>query len=79
MADNDVALKEFVVELQMLSAMTNCTTILLANMTAQDANDPEHTMVDGLIELAFESYRRRTLRTIEVLKFRGSQHLLGST
>jgi circadian clock protein KaiC len=77
MADNDVALKEFVVELQMLSAMTNCTTILLANMTAQDANDPEHTMVDGLIELAFESYRRRTLRTMEVLKFRGTQHLLG--
>jgi circadian clock protein KaiC len=77
MAENDVALKEFVVELQMLSAMTNCTTVLLANMTAADANDPEHTMVDGLVELAFESYRRRTLRTIEVLKFRGTQHLLG--
>jgi len=77
LADTEVALKEFVVELQMLSAMTNCTTILLANMTTQDANDPEHTMVDGMIELAFESYRRRTLRTIEVLKFRGSPHLLG--
>jgi circadian clock protein KaiC len=77
MADSDVALKEFVVELQMLSAMTNCTTILLANMTANDANDPEHTMVDGLIELAFEQHRRRTLRTIEVLKFRGTRHLLG--
>ncbi len=77
MAENDVALKEFVVELQMLSAMTNCTTILLANMTASDATDPEHTMVDGLIELAFESHRRRTLRTIEVLKFRGTRHLLG--
>lgn len=76
-AENDVALKEFVVELQMLSAMTNCTTVLLANMTANDANDPEHTMVDGLIELAFEHHRRRTLRTIEVLKFRGTRHLLG--
>jgi circadian clock protein KaiC len=77
LADNDVALKEFVVELQMLSAMTNCTTILLANMTAADANDPEHTMVDGLIELALEQFRRRTLRTIEVVKFRGTRHLLG--
>jgi len=77
LAENDVALKEFVVELQMLSAMTNCTTILLANMTAADANDPEHTMVDGLIELAFEQFRRRTFRTIEVLKFRGTPHLLG--
>src|SRR6185369_4263186 len=57
LADNDVAFKEFVVELQMLSAMTNCTTILLANMTAADANDPEHTMVDGLIELSFEQFR----------------------
>ncbi|MEP7050619.1 MAG: ATPase domain-containing protein [Pseudomonadota bacterium] len=77
MADNEVMLKEFVVELQMLGSMTNCTTILLANMTAQDANDPEHTMVDGLIELGFEQHRRRTLRTIEVLKFRGTRHLLG--
>jgi len=77
LAENDVALKEFVVELQMLSAMTNCTTVLLANMTAADANDPEHTMVDGLIELALEQHRRRTLRTIEVLKFRGTRHMLG--
>lgn len=77
LAENDVALKEFVVELQMLSAMTNCTTVLLANMTGNDANDPEHTMVDGLIELAFEQFRRRTLRTIEVLKFRGTRHMLG--
>jgi len=77
LAESEVALKEFVVELQMLSAMTNCTTILLANMTAADANDPEHTMVDGLIELAFEQFRRRTFRTIEVLKFRGTRHLLG--
>jgi len=77
LAENDVALKEFVVELQMLSAMTNCTTVLLANMTAADANDPEHTMVDGLIELAVEQFRRRTSRTIEILKFRGTRHLLG--
>lgn len=76
-ADNDVALKEFVVELQMLSAMTNCTTVLLTNITAVDANNPEHTMVDGLIELGFEQFRRRTLRTIEVLKFRGTHHMLG--
>src|SRR5882724_2388845 len=77
MAETELALKEFVVELQMLSSMMGCTTILLANMTAEDANGPEHTMVDGLIELAFERHRRRTVRTIEVLKFRGSRHVLG--
>lgn len=76
-AESEVMLKEFVIELQMLSSMTNCTTFLLANMTAADAGDPEHTMVDGLIELSFEQHRRRTLRTIEVLKFRGTRHLLG--
>jgi len=77
LAESDLALKEFVIELQMLSVMTNCTTVLLANMTAEDANGPEHTMVDGLIELSFEHHRRRTLRTIQVLKFRGTRHLLG--
>jgi circadian clock protein KaiC len=76
-ADNEVALKEFVVELQTLSGLLNCTTLLLANMTSEDASGAEHTMVDGLIELAFERARRRTLRTLEVLKFRGAEHLLG--
>jgi circadian clock protein KaiC len=76
-ADTEIALKEFVVELQVLSALLNCTTILLANMTSEDVNGAEHTMVDGLIELGFERSRRRTLRTLEVLKFRGSEHLLG--
>ena len=51
-AASEVALKEFIVELQLLSAMTRCTTVMLANMTAEDTNGPEHTMVDGLIELA---------------------------
>jgi circadian clock protein KaiC len=77
-AENELALKEFVVELQMLGALLNCTTLLLANMASENANGPEHTMVDGLIELAFERAAARcTLRTLEVLKFRGSEHLLG--
>jgi circadian clock protein KaiC len=76
-APTELALKEFVVELQTLGAMLNCTTVLLANMTSADATGPEHTMVDGLLELAFEHARRRTLRTLEVLKFRGSEHLMG--
>ncbi len=76
-ADTEVALREFVVELQALSSLLDCTTILLANMTSEEVNGAEHTMVDGLIELAFERARRRTLRTLEVLKFRGSEHLLG--
>lgn len=76
-AENDVALKEFILELQVLGAMTGFTTVLLANMTAEDANGPEHTMVDGLIELGFERSSRRTVRTVEVIKLRGAKHLLG--
>lgn len=78
-AETELALKEFVVELQMLSSMMRCTTVLLANMAAEDANGPEHTMVDGLIELAFDRHKRQTSRTIEVLKFRGSRHVLGKS
>jgi circadian clock protein KaiC len=78
-AETELALKEFVVELQMLSSMMRCTTILLANMAAEDANGPEHTMVDGLIELAFDRQKRQSSRTIEVLKFRGSRHVLGKS
>lgn len=77
LAGSDLALKEFIVELQMLGSMTDCTTLLFANMDADDANGPEHTMVDGLVELAFERTHRVTRRTLEVIKFRGSRHLLG--
>lgn len=76
-ADSEASLKEFVVELQATSALLKCTTVLLASMTSEEAGGPEHTMVDGIVELAFERSRRRTLRTVEVLKFRGSDHLLG--
>jgi circadian clock protein KaiC len=77
MAESELALKEFIVELQVLGSMTNCTTVLLANMNAADANGPEHTMVDGLVELGFERVPRRTYRTLEVIKLRGSSHMLG--
>jgi circadian clock protein KaiC len=77
LAGSDLALKEFIVELQMLGSMTDCTTLLFANMDADDANGPEHTMVDGLVEMAFERTHRVTRRTLEVIKFRGSRHLLG--
>lgn len=77
MAGSDVALREFLIELQSLGSMTNCTTLLLANLSGDEANGPALTMVDGLFELAFERSQRRTLRTFEVVKFRGSGHLLG--
>jgi circadian clock protein KaiC len=76
-AASDIALKEFIIELQVLSALNECTTLLLSNMTTTDLNGPEHTMVDGLIELSMVPDRERTHRLLEVIKVRGANHYLG--
>jgi circadian clock protein KaiC len=46
-------------------------------MNAQHAAGAEHSMVDGMIELTLERNHHRAIREIEVLKFRGGDHLLG--
>lgn len=77
LGEPDSALKEFVAELQVLSDMSRCTTIVLANMNAKDAASAEHSMVDGMMELTLDRNPQRTVRELEVLKFRGGAHLLG--
>jgi circadian clock protein KaiC len=77
LGEPEAAIKEFVAELQVLSDMSRCTTIVLANITSQQAASAEHSMVDGMIELTLERSALRALREIEVLKFRGGEHLLG--
>lgn len=77
LGEPESALKEFVAELQVLSDMSRCTTIVLANMNAHNAAGAEHSMVDGMIELTLDRNAQRTVRELEVLKFRGGDHLLG--
>ena len=77
LGEPDWALKEFVAELQVLSDMSRCTTIVLANMNAANAAGAEHSMVDGMMELTLDRNPQRTVREIEVLKFRGGEHMLG--
>jgi circadian clock protein KaiC len=77
LGEPDWALKEFVAELQVLSDMSRCTTIVLANMNAHNAAGAEHSMVDGMIELTLDRNAQRAVREIEVLKFRGGDHMLG--
>lgn len=77
LGEPDSAMKEFVAELQVLSDMSRCTTIVLANMNASSAAGAEHSMVDGMIELTLDRAQNRTVREVEVLKFRGGEHLLG--
>jgi circadian clock protein KaiC len=77
LGEPESVLKEFVAELQVLSDMSRCTTIVLANMNAANASGAEHSMVDGMIELTLDRTALRAIREIEILKFRGGEHLLG--
>ncbi len=68
--------KKFVHELQMLAAAGDCTMFLLTSAREQLVA-PEHTMVDGLIEICDTAYGWRSERDLQVRKFRGSDTLRG--
>ncbi|MFL5345056.1 MAG: RAD55 family ATPase [Hyalangium sp.] len=76
-APNELAFKEFVHELNTLVSVIGCTTFLLTNGHTPEDVHPEHTMVDGLIELTDELIGVRAVRELIVRKFRGSAHLRG--
>jgi circadian clock protein KaiC len=76
-APNELAFKEFVHELNTLVSVIGCTTFLLTNGHSPKDVHPEHTMVDGLIELTDELIGVRAVRELIVRKFRGSAHLRG--
>ena len=76
-APNELAFKEFVHELNTLVSVIGCTTFLLTNGHSPEDVHPEHTMVDGLIELTDELIGVRAVREVIVRKFRGSAHLRG--
>jgi circadian clock protein KaiC len=69
-------LKKFVHEVQSYATAANCTVLLLTNGSNR-AVCPEHTMVDGLIELDNQLFTFRTERSLIVRKFRGSGFLSG--
>ena len=69
--------RSFVHGLQGYAGTAGCTTLLLTNADPGAGGDPEHTLVDGSIELARHTGDMRTVRTLQVHKTRGSDHLLG--
>jgi len=69
-------MKRFIQEVQAYAVMANCTVLLLTN-GADRPGRPEHTMVDGLIELDDQMFGVRTERSLRVKKFRGSGFLPG--
>ena len=68
-------MKRFTHELQTLASATDCTMFLLTTSNAMSA--PEHTMVDGLIELRQQLYGMRSEGRLVIHKLRGSNYLEG--
>lgn len=75
-APGALALKEVALELQVLAALSGCTTILISSQTVGEPS-PTHTIVDGIIELSRRGHALRAVREVEVVKLRGAAHLLG--
>jgi circadian clock protein KaiC len=74
---SDVALKKFIHELQIFVELMGCTTLLLTGARNGETHYAEQTMADGLLRLSALRVGMRAVRELEVLKHRGSPHLLG--
>jgi circadian clock protein KaiC len=68
--------RKFVHELQGVANFSNAALVMLTHQS-RAASSPEHTMVDGWIELCDELHGFRSYRTIQVRKHRGSNVLRG--
>jgi circadian clock protein KaiC len=71
------AFKKFIHEIQTISGMTGCTVLLLSSTERAAGFRPEHTMVDGLIELGDTVVGVQSLRHVVVRKMRGTRQLRG--
>ena len=74
--DSTRSLARFIHQLNALISSTGATGLLLAPLAGSEAH-PEHTLVDGLIELKRVSRGLRRAREIEIHKMRGGAHLTG--
>ena len=76
-ATNDQAFNEFVHELQGIALSADCTVFLVASSDRSSHSTPEHTMVDGILELSDQAIGWATERALQVTKIRGSDYLRG--
>ncbi|MBL9105931.1 MAG: recombinase RecA [Myxococcales bacterium] len=74
---SDLAFKKFIHELQTLVGVVGCTVFLLSSGKSDDVVRPEHTMVDGILDLQDEVEEMRAARTLVVRKLRGTPFLRG--
>ncbi len=76
-AADEQAFSEFVHELQAIAIATECTVFALTSAQEGHKVTPEHTMVDGIIELADQLTEWAAGSSLQVVKFRGSAFLRG--
>ncbi|SHJ94486.1 circadian clock protein KaiC [Roseomonas rosea] len=69
-------LKQFLQTVQTQVAFAGCTILMLTSARLEDES-PEHTVVDGVIELGNAMAGVRTVRRLQVRKFRGGASLGG--
>jgi circadian clock protein KaiC len=74
--DSPLDVKTFVAEVQSQAAFVGCTVLFLTSTRIAE-DSPEHTMVDGVIELHNELAGVRSVRRMQVKKSRGSASLGG--
>jgi circadian clock protein KaiC len=70
-------LKRFVRQVQAFSASVGCATVLVRSSNEPAALRPEHTIVDGIIELSDDLNGLRSLRHLQVRKMRGTHQIRG--
>lgn len=75
-AETQLDVKTFVAEVQSQAAFVGCTVLFLTSARLED-DSPEHTMVDGVLELHDELVGARTVRRARLRKSRGSAALGG--
>jgi circadian clock protein KaiC len=75
-AASDTEFKTFIQELQTQAGLHGCTVFLLTSARGA-AVPPEHTMVDGIVELTDVRFGSRSERGLFVNKLRGSDYLSG--
>jgi len=76
-AEHDQAFNEFVHELQGIAIATHCTLFLVTSADRDAKTTPEHTMVDGILDLSDHSVGWSMPRALHVVKVRGSAYLRG--
>ena len=76
-ADTEKDFKKFIHDLQIHANLLGCTIVLLSSQSPGPIG-PEHTMVDGVLEVSDNRVEGRSERELQVKKFRGSSYLRGA-